>query len=133
MITLCEGDFGFTFLVVNDDGRDILIQTDWDYPGTANTFGWSTAVVQKCGDCGKIIITTDDIAGGLGEVFHCEDCEGIEEDKHPPLQQRCDHLGTDGTVDCKACGITNSEFLQAAGDWLSSNIGAQAEDPGYFE
>jgi hypothetical protein len=29
-----------TFLLVAEDGRDILIQSDWDYPGIASTFGW---------------------------------------------------------------------------------------------
>jgi hypothetical protein len=39
-ITLLEGDFG-TYILAADDGRDTLIQTDWDYPGVASTFGWS--------------------------------------------------------------------------------------------
>lgn len=30
-----------------DDGRSILIQTDWDYPGVASSFGW---VACECGD-----------------------------------------------------------------------------------
>jgi hypothetical protein len=38
-ITLQNGDFG-TYLLVADDGEDILIQTDWDFPGVASTFGW---------------------------------------------------------------------------------------------
>jgi hypothetical protein len=44
-ITLEQGDFG-TYLVVAEDGRDILIQTDFDYPGIASTFGWSPC---ECG------------------------------------------------------------------------------------
>lgn len=32
--------------LIADDGRDILIQTDWDYPGVASTFGWSISEVQ---------------------------------------------------------------------------------------
>lgn len=53
-ITLEQGDFG-TYLVVAEDGQDILIQTDFDYPGIASTFGWSPC---ECGatdgtvDCG---------------------------------------------------------------------------------
>ena len=39
-IYLSNGQHG-TFLVTAEDGRDILIQTDWDYPGVASTFGWS--------------------------------------------------------------------------------------------
>ena len=38
-ITLEDGDFG-TYLLIAEDGRDILIQTDWDYPGIASSFGW---------------------------------------------------------------------------------------------
>jgi len=34
------------FLVTHEDGRDILIQRDWEYPGVASTFGW---VPCKCG------------------------------------------------------------------------------------
>jgi hypothetical protein len=45
-ITLERGDFGFTYLLVAEDGRDILIQSDWDYPGTATTFGWRAC---ECG------------------------------------------------------------------------------------
>ena len=41
MIRLDEGDFG-TFVVTDTEtGEDILIQTDWDYPGIAMDFGWS--------------------------------------------------------------------------------------------
>ena len=39
-ITLHEGDYG-TFLLVAGDGREILVQTDVDFPGLASTFGWS--------------------------------------------------------------------------------------------
>jgi hypothetical protein len=39
-ITLLAGDCG-TFLLQADDGREILVQTDWDFPGVASAFGWS--------------------------------------------------------------------------------------------
>ena len=39
-ITLEEGPFG-TFLVTAEDGRDLLVQTDVDFPGLAATFGWT--------------------------------------------------------------------------------------------
>lgn len=39
-ITLEQGDFG-TYLIVSDGGADRLVQTDWDYPGVASSFGWS--------------------------------------------------------------------------------------------
>lgn len=46
-ITLQKGAFGFTYLVVAEDGRDILIQSDWDYPSIASTFGWTSCA---CGE-----------------------------------------------------------------------------------
>jgi hypothetical protein len=35
-----DSDSG-TFVLCADDGRELVIQTDWDYPGVASTFGWS--------------------------------------------------------------------------------------------
>lgn len=32
--------------IVAEDGRDMLVQTDWDWPGIARTFGWNMADVQ---------------------------------------------------------------------------------------
>jgi hypothetical protein len=51
-ITLLDGDFG-TFILEADDGRDVLIQTDWDYPGVASIFGWSPC------SCGRTDGTVD--------------------------------------------------------------------------
>lgn len=45
-ITLQEGDFG-TFLLHSEDGRDLLVQTDWDFPAVASAFGWSAC---SCGE-----------------------------------------------------------------------------------
>lgn len=42
-ITLESGRYGWDYFIVHDDGREILIQSDWDYPATASTFGWSSA------------------------------------------------------------------------------------------
>jgi len=82
--------------IVNDtDSRTVCIQTDWDFPGVADTFGWSTRDVQS----------------GQGE---------------------CDHSETDGTVDC-SCGVTASDFISAAAEWLDGNDGATVDDPGYFD
>lgn len=47
MITLEAGQFGWDYLIKHDDGRSVLIQTDWDYPGTASTFGWRPC---SCGE-----------------------------------------------------------------------------------
>lgn len=51
-ITLHSGDFG-TYLLVAEDGQELLIQTDWDFPGVATTFGW-----QPC-HCGRTDGTVD--------------------------------------------------------------------------
>ena len=40
-ITLEEGSFGWDYVIQADDGRDLLIQSEWDYPATAMTFGWN--------------------------------------------------------------------------------------------
>ena len=84
--------------IVADDGRSVLIQTDWDYPGTASSFGWV-----------------------IGDVAEDDD-----------ISPRCDHPGTDGTVDCPRCGLAVDVFLTAAADWLQDHDGVTAEDPGYF-
>ena len=47
MITLEAGNFG-TYLISTENGKNILIQTDWDYAGVASTFGWVPC--DKCGD-----------------------------------------------------------------------------------
>jgi hypothetical protein len=70
-----------------DCERSELVQTDWDYPATAESLGWSLRKVQKPGRRRK---------------------------------NKCDHRSTDGTVDCSDCGITASEFISAAGEYLDS-------------
>jgi hypothetical protein len=46
-IRLEEGDFNFCFVIrrvsrlKEERGDTVYIQTDWDYPGVASTFGWS--------------------------------------------------------------------------------------------
>ena len=40
-ITLESGEFGWDYIIRHDDGRTKLIQTDYDYPGVASSFGWS--------------------------------------------------------------------------------------------
>ena len=44
----------------------------------------------------------------------------------------CAHESTDGTVACRGCGLTATDFIGAAYDWLRAHHGATAEDPGYF-
>jgi hypothetical protein len=86
-------------MIVNadDETQTVLVQTDWDYPGVAGTFGWSIREVQAD--------------------------EGVE----------CDHRHTDGTVKCQDCGLTPTDFINAARSFLEDADGATADDPGYFE
>ena len=73
-ISVESGDFG-TWLVTHEDGRTILIQNDWDFPGLASTFGWSPSQAGKegcecrgtdgtirCPDCGTEVATFIDSA-----------------------------------------------------------------------
>ena len=101
------------FLIVADDGRDRLIQLDWDYPGVAESFGWSIGKIQA----------------------HCHHNASTEECCPCPndCEFACDHSGTDGTVRCDECGLTATDFINAAREWLDDNIGAVAADPGYFD
>ncbi len=107
--------------IIADNGEDRLIQTDWDWPGIANTFGFSLASIQKCPDCGKV-------STGLRNqvVRYCRNCEHN-------VGHVCSHHESDGTVDCKACGVLASDFITAARQWIDDNDGAEAQDPGYFE
>jgi hypothetical protein len=109
-VPCCPGE------ILADDGRSILIQSDWDYPGTAQAFGWTLQSVQRCLQCGGIAATAGD-----GKPYCCD-----------TWAQECPHDHTDGTVDCPDCGVTNSDFIGAACDWLRDNGGAVADDPGYF-
>ena len=47
-------------------------------------------------------------------------------------ERQCDHDSTDGTVDCKECGCKVGAFIESAYDFLASNDGLEANDPGYF-
>ena len=114
--------------IVSDDGRTLLVQTDWDYPGTAMTFGWSVRNVQKCPKCDEVHTGIDYHA----DQFCCDGCDAEEEQAADMLHDCCDHDETDGTVDCPKCGCTASQFITAAGEWLEENDGATADDPGYF-
>lgn len=56
------------FILIHEDSRELLIDTDWDYPGVASAFGWSPVCAQviekgtcnhsstdgtvKCQECG---------------------------------------------------------------------------------
>lgn len=110
-------------MIVNADKpkKTILVQTDWNYPGVASTFGWKIISIQQCNVCNKC--TVDDAAED-GQITICEHCDASI--------VACPHDCTDGTVDCKYCGASASSFIDAAGQWLQDNDGATVDDPGYF-
>lgn len=86
MIRLEDGQFGWDYRIVDEsDDTDELIQSDWDYPATAQTFRWN-------------------IAGA-----HRRNCKAKN--------------STDGTVDCRGCDRTTSDFIGAAQNYLDRNIG----------
>lgn len=123
-----------------EDGRNRLIQTDWDWPGIAGTFGWDKRRIQKdfsrshdpdfewfaecgvfgCPNCSEVWYPME-LEGGK-----CPDCDSICQKLNP-----CDHSGTDGTVDCK-CGLKAGDFIADARNFIDHNDGATVEDPGYF-
>lgn len=104
--------------ILSEDGQSLLIQTDWDYPSVASTFGWDLVRVQRCNECGGRAVGPN--------VLHCQECD------HADDGACCRHGHTDGTVDCCECGVTASEFIKAAHEWLEDNDGATVDDPGYF-
>lgn len=48
-------------------------------------------------------------------------------------ENRCKHESTNGTIDCPECGCKASQFIADARDWMDSNDGITADDPGYFD
>tara|TARA_Y100000310_G_scaffold283114_1_gene304851 strand:- start:615 stop:989 length:375 start_codon:yes stop_codon:yes gene_type:complete len=103
--------------IVADDGRTLLVQLDYDHPGVASSFGWSVRDVQRCNYCGTAPDWCD------GSHCHCDNCGA-----RWPV---CQHNGTDGTIDCD-CGVTASDFITEAGEYLDGADGETADDPGYF-
>lgn len=163
--------------ILASDGRDMLIQTDWDFPAVASAFGWDISNVQPktrtacfnrfslglptdaisdCshqGACDADVahwareierpeeITAEKLAAELKEYGAWDESELSDDSANWQRliwiaagnlkDETCDHSGTDGTVDCN-CGLTASDFIQAARAWIDDNDGAEAEDPGYF-
>ena len=127
-ITLEHGQFGWDFLVRAENGKSILIQSDWEYPSFACLFGAGAS------DDGY---ESEEPSFTLKHVQKAP-IEGMKTNFGRPTLERepeledCEHSCTDGTIDCRDCGVTVSEFITAAHTWLSNNEGAEAEDPGYF-
>jgi hypothetical protein len=109
-------------IIDDETGKSRLVQTDWDYPGVASSFGWSIREVQCCPVCGEI----GDHEQEMGFVFCTND------DCRVATFTPCEHRGTDGTVECKECKTRASAFIYKAGQFLADNDGATADDPGYF-
>jgi hypothetical protein len=76
-------------------GRD-LVQCDYDFPAAAMRCGWSLTRVQKRN----------------GKLVHLARRTSVG----------CQHRSTDGTVDCRECGVSASAFIEAAGDYLASSL-----------
>lgn len=77
-------------------GRE-LVQSDWDFPRAAERCGWNPRRLQKR-------------LGG----------ETVHRFRAPRCGSGCTHSGTDGTVTCPGCGVTASEFISAAAEYLDS-------------
>jgi hypothetical protein len=75
--------------------KGTLIQTDYAFPVVAQDLGWNIRRVQV------------DRRGGVGHF------------KRVP-KGGCPHRGTDGTVKCPDCGLTATDFISAAAEFLDS-------------
>lgn len=124
--------------------RGRLVQTDWDFPEEANALGWNMRRVQRTPalyfvhigtgrnglDLWRKFATEESARQFCGEVF---DRSGVVlaivksggstrvlKRRAPKRGTGCDHSSTDGTVNCANCGVTASEFIAAAGEYLDS-------------
>jgi len=116
--TLVQLRPNFCFEAQDEQGNELMfVQTDWDYPALASRFGWSLRDVQHCRHCKRPLNVNADDHGAV----RCEDCGKRKGNVY------CDHGGTDGTVDCKECGLKVGDFLGAAFDFLAENDGTTAD------
>ena len=58
--------------ILGPNGQSILVQTDWDYPGVASTFGWSIQDVQAQGTRYYGLAPCDH--SGTDGTVDCPDC-----------------------------------------------------------
>lgn len=54
-ITLKSGQYGWDYIIEAENGKDFLVQSDWDYPSIASAFGW----YHKCETDGLVHGETD--------------------------------------------------------------------------
>lgn len=107
MIRLEDTDYGY-YIIRNTENNDtVLVQMDYDFPSLATNFGWSVSRV-KCES---------------GHRYDC-DCDSYTD---------CDHSETDGTIDCKECGMKANIFITSAREYLDESIDNEIGDPGYFD
>lgn len=98
---------------------------------------WNTEVNAPCcpgeivnEDGRTVLIQTDTDFPGVASSFGWS-MRTVQPDG--PRTHDCRHSGTDGTVNCPECGVTATEFISAAREYLANCDGATADDPGYFE
>ncbi len=114
--------------VIDTDGDSTLVQTDYDYPGTAGMFGWSTYEVQRdgqrcdhqytdgtvdCPDCG---VTAGEFIAAAGDWLYdndgatdctcsagCADCAvRVEPVKCSDCEDPADSAGDGFCLDCRS-------------------------------
>jgi hypothetical protein len=108
----------------------ILVQTDYDFPGFASTFGWSVTDVNPSLE--EPDFYEPNWRAKLAEDSAYLTAEEITELEAFEKKVNCDHDGTDGSIDCPACGLDSIVFIDSAREYLEENDGKEAEDPGYF-
>ena len=101
-----ESHFGAYIVKARSNSREsMLVQADYDYPATAIAFGWSTSRVQR-----------DRKTGAARTLAR------LPRDYYERARRGyCEHTGTDGTVDCRKCGVTAGDFIASAAECLDSH------------
>jgi len=127
-VSLEHGQFGWDFIIKAEDGRSILVQSDWEYPSLACLFG--AGEVDPLYEPGEPTFTLKTVQKPPVEDQKTNFGRPLLE--REPEFEDCEHSRTDGTINCPDCGVTASEFIVAAHNWLAENEGAEVEDPGYF-
>lgn len=106
MLTLSKAQGAPGYVISNEAGDEVLVQSDYDYPATATTFGF--------------VLSALPLPTGNAGVSPSDWCPS-------------DHDGTDGTIPCPSCGLPASFFIDAARGFLNDNLGTTTDyDPGYF-
>lgn len=82
---------------------------------------------RKLGRLRSVFIQSDWEYAGLARTFGFS----LSQVQYP--SRSCPHDATDGTVDCKECGVKVGDFLASAYDYLADNTGKIVDDPGYLK